>query len=257
MFCFVMQPWKAIRGSTTITTVTQSESCWLDLTPYQDVVAWLEVKQVSPNGGTNVQMAYQTSPTKDETLFQAVTAAFNMATGVTTTIMLKDAATVSLSRYLRWQLSVTGTPTGPWDATFRIFIAANVIGRGRPATLTAAVATTGSTPPTPPLHTQAPQGGSGGGTFTPGSANTVVVNNAPPGQQPTATGNAAVLSSGPVGAQQAFASFAPAQLQAGATPSPATPLHLQGAQRLVSPPTFGIMSPGAGGSRNTNIYRRG
>jgi hypothetical protein len=131
MYCFIMQPWQTIRSSSAVASVTQTENCWLDLTPYQDIVAWLEVKEVSVGGGTNVQMAYQTSPTKDDSLFQAVVTAFNVATGVTTTVMLKDSVTgVPLCRWLRWQLTVTGTPTSTWDATFRIFIAANVVGRG-------------------------------------------------------------------------------------------------------------------------------
>jgi hypothetical protein len=130
MYCYIMQPWKTIRASSVVTSVTQTENCWLDLTPYQDIVAWLEVKEVSVGGGTNVQMAYQTSPTKDDSLFQGVVAAFNVATGVTTTVMLKDSATITLCRWLRWQLTVTGSPSSTWDAVFRIFIAANVVGRG-------------------------------------------------------------------------------------------------------------------------------
>jgi hypothetical protein len=183
MYCFIMQPWQTIRGNSTITAINQTESWWLDLTPYQDIVAWLEVKEVSVGGGTNVQMAYQTAPTKDDTLFQAVVAAFNVATGVTTTVMLKDSATVSVSRWLRWQLTVTGGPSSTWDAVFRIFIAANVVGRGRRANagaMTAALrarATSGpagvaSAGPSAPLHLQ-PTGGASLGSATAGSANPV------------------------------------------------------------------------------------
>jgi hypothetical protein len=165
MYCFIMQPWRALRGNLAITSITQTESCWLDLSPYQDIVAWLEVKEVSAGGGTNVQMAYQTSPTKDDSLFQAVVAAFNMGTGVTTTVMLKDSATVTLSRWLRWQLTVTGTPSSTWDATFRIFIAANVVGRGGRAKAvsgskvvrspaSSGPAGAGSSGPSAPLHLQ-------------------------------------------------------------------------------------------------------
>jgi hypothetical protein len=131
MYCFVMQPWQTICGDMSISTITQTESSWLDLTPYQDVVAWLEVKETSAGGGGgSVQVAYQTSPTKDDSLFQAVVAAFDVASGVTTTVMLKDSAMVTLSRWFRWQLTVTGSPVSSWDATFRIFIAANLVGTG-------------------------------------------------------------------------------------------------------------------------------
>jgi hypothetical protein len=158
MYCYVMQPWITIRGqSSTIPSITQSENCWLDLTAFQDIVAWLDCKEVAAGtGGTNVQMAYQTSPTKDDSLFVPVTAAFNVATGVTTTVMLKDVVTNPLCRWLRWQLTVTGTPTTPWDTTFRVFIAANVVGKGRPSAA-ASLKTRQAPPvasPSAPLHQQ-------------------------------------------------------------------------------------------------------
>jgi hypothetical protein len=166
MYCYVMQPWVTIRGqSTGVTAVTQSENCWLDLTPFQDVVAWLECKEVTGGSGT-VQMAYQTGPTKDESLFTPIVAAFNVATGVTTTTMLKDGTvTTPLCRWLRWQLAISGSPGAVWDATFRIFIAANVVGRGGRAKASPAMraqrapsvsgpAGVASSVPSTPLHLQ-------------------------------------------------------------------------------------------------------
>lgn len=131
MYCYVMQPWTTVRGQSSIGTINQTENCWLDLSAFQDIVAWLECKEVSVGGGTNVQLAYQTSPTKDDSLFTSIVAAFNVATGVTTTLMLNGTASTPISRWLRWQLTVTGSPSSAWDATFRVFIAANIVGRGR------------------------------------------------------------------------------------------------------------------------------
>jgi hypothetical protein len=137
---------------------------------------------VTVGGGTNVQMAYQTSPTKDDSLFQAVTAAFNVATGATVTAMLKDTTSVSLSRWLRWQLTVTGSPSSSWDATFRILVAANVVGRGGRAKAMAAVSPTtrsaassgpageASSAPSVPLHAQASGSAAGTGLMVPGPA---------------------------------------------------------------------------------------
>jgi hypothetical protein len=132
MYSFMLTNWITMRGATTVTSITQSQSGWLDLTGFQDVVAWLDVREANANGGTNVTMTYQTCPTADEVMFAAVTAAFNITSGtVTVTPMLKETTSVPLGRWLRWQLGVTGTPTGPWDASFRIWIAANAGARSR------------------------------------------------------------------------------------------------------------------------------
>jgi hypothetical protein len=166
MYCFVMQAWTTIRGQSTVTTINQTENCWLDLSPYQDIVAWLDCKEVSAGtGGTNVQIAYQTAPTKDDSLFVSVVAAANVATGVATTIMLKDVVANPLGRWLRWQLTVTGSPSTAWDATFRVFIAANIVGRrgrakaGSAMRATRAPSVSGpanvaSSAPSTPLHLQ-------------------------------------------------------------------------------------------------------
>ncbi len=123
MHCYLMQDFITVRGQSTSLSATQSESSWLDLSMFQDVVAWLDVKEVT---GT-VTMAYQTGPTKDDILFQSVTAAFNVAAGLAVTVMLKDTTTTPLSRWLRWQLACTGGTT-PWDVTFRVLVAANAPG---------------------------------------------------------------------------------------------------------------------------------
>jgi hypothetical protein len=167
MYCYVMQPWVTIRGQSTVTTINQSADCWLDLSAFQDIVAWLDCKEVSVSGsGASVQIAYQTSPTKDDSLFVPIVSAFTVTAGVSTTIMLKDGSvTTPLCRWLRWQLTVTPTPTSAWDATFRIFIAANIVGRGGRAKASTALRATrapsasgpagvASSVPSTPLHLQ-------------------------------------------------------------------------------------------------------
>jgi hypothetical protein len=127
MYCCVAQPWITVRGGSSISSITQSENAWLDLSPYQDLVAWLQVSELT-NGSGTVSMAFQTAPTKDDSLFVAVTAAATVATGVAITTMLKDTTTNPLSRWLRWQLTVSGASSA-WDATFRLLLSANVVGR--------------------------------------------------------------------------------------------------------------------------------
>lgn len=124
MYCYTFQDWITIRGqSTTVSPITQSEYRWFDLTPFQDLVAWLEVKEVTTN--PNIALAYQTSPTKDDSLFVALTTAVTLSTSPSVQVTPMLAATVSnpLARWLRWQ--ITASSGSPWDATFRILVAAN------------------------------------------------------------------------------------------------------------------------------------
>jgi hypothetical protein len=51
-----------------------------------------------------------------------------VATGVTTTVMLKDPSNNPISKLLRWQLTVTGSPSSAWESQFRLFLAGNVVG---------------------------------------------------------------------------------------------------------------------------------
>jgi hypothetical protein len=182
MYTFLAQPWITIRGQTTVTTITQSERCWLDLTPYQDLTAFLECKEVSAGGGTNVQIAYQSAPTKDEPLFLPIVAAFNLVTGATPTVMLKDLVSTPISRWFRWQLTVTGSPSSAWDATFRLWLSANVVGKGHTAAVVAAMSQPGSAQPSVPLHLQPPENPPG------------LFSSGPVGTQPTAGLNTQALN---------------------------------------------------------------
>jgi hypothetical protein len=119
MHAFILQEWITIRGS--VTTVTQGEDGWLDLTAYQDLVFWVDCREVT---GTTPAIAFQTAPTKDDSLFTNVIASANLVAASTPAVTkaLLASATVPVARYLRWQ--ITG-PAGTWDATFRVLIAAN------------------------------------------------------------------------------------------------------------------------------------
>jgi hypothetical protein len=133
MHSLLLQNWITVLGQSTIAVVTQTETEWLDLRGYQDIVAWTEVKEFTPSSGLSIPaILYQTAPTKDDTLFFNMTAQAQVQLGVTTTLMLKPsgAGFPPCARWLRWQLSMSGGLA--WDVTFRIWIAANRIGgRGR------------------------------------------------------------------------------------------------------------------------------
>lgn len=123
------QDWVTVRGSASVATLTQGENAWLDLSAYQDVVAWLDVREFTPTSTNIPAVVYQTSPTQDESLFVPMSAV-TVVTGVTTTVLLKEAMpanTPPLARWFRWQIAVSGGVA--WDLTFRLWIAVNRIGR--------------------------------------------------------------------------------------------------------------------------------
>ena len=122
MHAFILQDWNTIRGANSITTVIQSEDNWLDLTPYQDVMFWVDCRALT---GTTVQIQFQTAPTKDDTLFTAVVAAQTFLTSgvqVYQSILSKTTG-IPLARYVRWVVTANASVT--WDATFRVLVAAN------------------------------------------------------------------------------------------------------------------------------------
>ena len=123
MDAFVLQDWVTIKGATS-TTVTQGENEWLDLSPYEDVVFWLQVTEAS--GGAT--LVYQTSPSLDESFFAAQTSGMNgagVALSSSTTVVVTSAlawnAPFPLARYVRWQLV---PPAAAFDVTMRILVAA-------------------------------------------------------------------------------------------------------------------------------------
>jgi hypothetical protein len=121
MHAFILQEWTTIRGAAN-TNVTQSEDQWLDLSPYQDVFFYLDCREFT--GAIAPALSYQTSPTKDEALFQTMIGPNNFVVGVAavTKSILSTNPAVPLARYARW--FITG-PANAWDATFRVLVAAN------------------------------------------------------------------------------------------------------------------------------------
>jgi hypothetical protein len=117
-------------AASTELTITPPEPEWLDLSPYQDVVAFLEVQKVNNGGGAGIlSLLYQTAPMKDEAWFTTAATITPLPTGVTVTKMVAKLISNPLSRWFRWQLSMSG-PTANWDATFRIWLAASAV-KGR------------------------------------------------------------------------------------------------------------------------------
>ena len=125
MRCFQLQGWTTLRGASTLASIVQDPSGWLDLTPFQDVIFWLDVRNVTAPG-TTLALAFQTAPNRDGSLFVPVATItpLTAAAAPLVTKVLVASATQPLARWLRWSLAQTGA-TGTWDATFRVWIAAN------------------------------------------------------------------------------------------------------------------------------------
>ena len=130
MHSFVLQDWITVRG--VITTpgqiITQGESGWLDLAPYQDVSFWLDVREFTPPSSPVPTIVFQTSPIKEDGLFQ------NMVSPISLTLTPSNPSRVPITtsqtpvaRYVRWQLQ--GTTSGTvWDVTFRVLVSADGLG---------------------------------------------------------------------------------------------------------------------------------
>lgn len=122
MHTFILEDWLTVRGPGS-DTITQDEGRWLDLEAFQDAVLYLECRN-STSGGGAPTITFQTSPAKDESLFQSCATASLTASSTpqVVPVLLASAAT-PLARFLRWQIA--GAVGGTWDATFRLIVAAN------------------------------------------------------------------------------------------------------------------------------------
>ena len=120
-----MTDWTTIRATGATTTVVQSETTWLNLGGYRDLVIWLDVRSVIVDPFVNVNLDFQTSPVPDEKYFVTIANQVLAASGTPTILKVLSTATPRLEVWLRWKLYVTGTPSNDWSATFRIHCAVN------------------------------------------------------------------------------------------------------------------------------------
>ena len=121
------QDWTTLRLTGATNTVTQSEPLWLDVEDYRDAVFWLECKQLSVGGAVGVVCSYETSPSKDEVLFRPMSLFPLAVTSSPFIIRVLEAQgpSVPLSKWIRWRLSLSGTPTAEWGATLRLHCSLN------------------------------------------------------------------------------------------------------------------------------------
>lgn len=133
MYGMVLQNWVVISGSTN-NPVVQEDADWLDMTDYQDLTAWIDVR-----ASTNSPTLYlETAPAADEVLFASMnTTGYTMTASTTplVAVLALGLAAVPLAQLLRWR--IVPPAGGSWDATFRILIAANAPGLISPGDETA------------------------------------------------------------------------------------------------------------------------
>lgn len=135
MYGYVLQDWITIRGSATLTDVVQGENDWMGFSSFQDIVFWVDIREVTNPTSGAINLSLETAPTKDDILFQAMQTITGITTGVTLKPNILSAAgtTVPLATWVRWRLHPTGSSTQPWDVTFRVLAAANRVVRGQVA----------------------------------------------------------------------------------------------------------------------------
>lgn len=128
MYSFVLQDWITLGGFSS-SQIIQTEQDWLDMTPYQDVVAWLDVREASTSPAAKIYL--ETAPSKDGSLFMPMLAGGTALGAAPTPVivqLLMGSAAVPIAQYLRWRVQGTGGPLSLWDTTFRILVAANAPG---------------------------------------------------------------------------------------------------------------------------------
>jgi hypothetical protein len=124
----VWQDWITLRGSWSavnggVATVTQSESSYLDVTDFDDLVVSIDTREVT---GT-VVLYFQTSAAREDASFVPIGSSVTLTASSTPQVVrfLATYGPTPIARYMRWQF--TGS-TAPYDATFRLTFAAHAPG---------------------------------------------------------------------------------------------------------------------------------
>lgn len=121
-----MQDWVVLNGVANASLI-QGESNWLDCTQIQDLSFWLDLRNVT---GT-ATLYYETSPSKDDGLFQPMVAGITLVTPAAAAVVMTNAmsgsALVPPAKWVRWRL---GAGAGTFATTFRLYVTGNRVGVG-------------------------------------------------------------------------------------------------------------------------------
>ncbi|MEO6575327.1 MAG: hypothetical protein ABIP89_15885 [Polyangiaceae bacterium] len=126
MRTLVLADWSTVGANQTLTSITQAANDYLDMSPFEDAVIWLDVRHVTV--GFAMTMNVETAPLKDEPFFSPIGAkqtTLALAVGVQVAPILMNAPSISqllpVARWLRWRVSAT-SPSSAWSTTFRILV---------------------------------------------------------------------------------------------------------------------------------------
>ena len=112
-----LQGWVTVRGTELATSVVQSADSWIDVGVCEDLVFFLEVREIT----ASVRLFYETAPAREQGAFLPMVSIATLATGVRVDRVFSTNGGVPPARYVRWRLQQASGPT--WDVTFRIWIA--------------------------------------------------------------------------------------------------------------------------------------
>jgi hypothetical protein len=114
----ILQPWLTVRGNGV--TIIQDAGDWLRSAPFQDMFFSIDVREVS-----NATVAIETSPNRDDLLFQPLITAFAPPVGLNFKKAFMTDATVPapVSEWVRWKVVLAAGATN--DITFRILANGN------------------------------------------------------------------------------------------------------------------------------------
>ena len=126
MHAILLCDWTTVQGTTSSSPIVQGDDQWIDLTPYQEAVFWVDCREVT---GT-VTLNLETSPSRDDVYFKSMVNPTAGQTGISLVngtapvayAALLASAPTPLARWVRWKLVGTGST---WDATFRIWASCN------------------------------------------------------------------------------------------------------------------------------------
>ena len=131
----MLQDWLMLLHTSTTGPVVQTEEAWLDTSPYQDAVAWLEVKGITPasiSPGNPLHVLVETSPVKDDAFFKPLCTFAISGTPPTIGVSvvkallrnLPTSTTPPISAWTRWKVKEYAA-TFDWSITFRLWLAAS------------------------------------------------------------------------------------------------------------------------------------
>lgn len=131
----ILQDWLSLFHASGTGPIVQSESAYLDTSAYQDVVAWIEFRGVTPSNitlGNPLTVLVETAPIKEEAFFKTICEldifgnppSPGVSTAKATLRSLPLLSTPPVCAWTRWKVSEFSNAYD-WSLTFRIWLAVN------------------------------------------------------------------------------------------------------------------------------------